>query len=203
METLGEDMGYLCFPCVFTNNGAYPRYKQFHKHFKFKSMSVKIVKSKNQVIFEKTKKEGLLCLALEESKLSTGLDAFQNNSFGSTSRKVAFVFATQEQFNAIFASEGVAPEAGTELRGRIQVIEGTTPVNAKDPLVGIKYPNAAARTAKMPCTIGGAPIYRKSMYDPSGETKDILVAHDNGAAISAFVVNMNKANAGMPSAVTA
>lgn len=68
---------------------------------------------------------------------------------------------------------------GQQLPGRIRTIETLTPVNPEDLQQGLKL----AGPTNVVCKIEGKPIYRLQEYDPSGESKDVLIAHDNKAEI--------------------
>lgn len=153
-------------------------------------MSVKIIESKNKRVFEPTKKEGLLCLAVEEVQPNAALSL--DGKFAQTqARRIAFIFRTKEQFDAIFQAMKVTPAAGTELPGIVAIKEQLEPFSANNPTNGIKYPNAAAKAAGLMCTANGKPIYRDTFYTTDESVEDILVAHDNGAQIQEFVKNMN------------
>ena len=65
--------------------------------------------------------------------------------------------------------------AGQELEGNIQVKESMEPFNTKYPENDLKK---AGETGII-CTLGGSPIYRKTVYDPTGSKADVLVQHDN------------------------
>lgn len=174
-------------------------------------MSVKIIESKNKRIFEPTKKEGLLCLAVEEVQAPVNLSL--DSKFAQTqSRRIAFIFRTQEQFDAIFKAMGVTPTAGTELPGKVVVKEQLEPLSATNPMNGIKYPNAAAKAQGLMCVVYkkdaagnnvidpttgkpvGQPVYRDTFYTSDETVQDTLVQHDNGAQIQEFVRTMNAGN---------
>lgn len=153
---------------------------------------VKIIKSKDGNVFQPTKKPGLLCLAVEEiqEKVTASLDSkFAVNQ----SRRIAFIFRSQEQFNEIFTAMGKTAAEGLELPGIVVVKEQLTPFSATNPTQGIKYPNAAARTANLACTVSGAPVYRDTLYTTDETMEDTLVEHDNKAQIQEFVRTMNAA----------
>lgn len=151
---------------------------------------VKIIESKNGRIFEPTKREGLMCLAVEEIQPNAELSL--DGKFAQTqSRRIAFIFRSQEQFKAIFEAMNVTPVAGAELDGVVAIKEQLEPFSATNPTQGIKYPNAAAKAAGLACTVGGQPIYRDTFFTTDEDTEDILVPHDNGAQIQEFVRNMN------------
>lgn len=153
-------------------------------------MSVKIIESKNKRIFEPTKKEGLLCLAVEE--VQEAKSATLDGKFAQTqSRRIAFIFRTKEQFDQIFAAMNVVPAAGAVLPGIVSIKEQLEPFSATNPTNGIKYPNAAAKAAGLACTVSGKPVYRDTFYTTDETTDDILIPHDNGAQIQEFVKNMN------------
>ena len=139
----------------------------------------------------------LMVMAVEESIAApTGFGAIKDGYMVRQQRKIAFVTATQEQFDAIFKAEGITPAGGVELPGVIQVIEQLTPFSATNPESGIKYPNAEMKKLGKACTVNGAPVYRKTTWLPDGDetVQDILVPHDNGAQIQEFIRSMNAAN---------
>lgn len=71
-------------------------------------------------------------------------------------------------------------KAGEELEGKIIVKESLTPFNKENPDGDLKL----AGESKVPCTIGGQPIYRKSFY-VTDNSVDELIAHDNTDEIKA------------------
>ncbi len=62
-----------------------------------------------------------------------------------------------------------------------------TPVSATDSALGIKYPNAAAKDARLACMVADEPVYRRAYYTPNMDEQDVMVAHDNNADIKAFM----------------
>jgi len=156
-------------------------------------MSVKIIESKNKNVFEPTKKAGLLCLAVEEIQADAAL-SLDGKFANQQSRRIAFIFRSQEQFDAIFKAMNVEPKAGAVLDGIVSIKEQLEPFSATNPMNGIKYPNAAAKAAGLACTVAGKPVYRDTFYTTDENTEDILVPHDNGTQIQEFVKNMNASN---------
>ncbi len=155
-------------------------------------MSVKIITSKKGNIFEPTKKEGLMCLAVEEIQAAT--DKTLDGKFANAqSRRIAFIFRTKEQFDAIFADMKVTPVADTVLAGIVQVKEQLVPFSLTNPTNGIKYPNAAAKATGIACTVQGKSVYRDTIYTTDETAEDVLVPHDNNTQIQEFVRNMNAA----------
>lgn len=168
-------------------------------------MSVKIIASKNNNVFEPTAKYatngGLLMLAIEEvDETPQGFTSFRSTGFVERkARRIAFLKATQAQFDTIFKTEGVVPAAGATLPGIIAITETLTPINAKDPMQGLKTYNEAARKAGKFCTTQGKPIYRITEWFPEagdrtadmGDFADVLIAHDNQNELAQFVGTMN------------
>lgn len=70
---------------------------------------------------------------------------------------------------------------GQSLPGKIVVCEDVEPFNEANPEKDLKV----AGDTGIICTIGGQPIYRKTMYTESAEATDSLIAHDNKDAITA------------------
>jgi len=71
--------------------------------------------------------------------------------------------------------QGAGFYAGQELPGRIVVTESLEPFNSKNPERDYKV---AGNTGIL-CTLGGAPIYRKTTYTMSSNAEDTLIKHDN------------------------
>lgn len=65
--------------------------------------------------------------------------------------------------------------AGQELSGKILINESTEPFNKKSPERDLKI----AGETGIVCTVGGAPIYRKTVYTASSNAEDTLIKHDN------------------------
>lgn len=96
----------------------------------------------------------------------------KNGNFLKPTKISALVSMSEEDFNA-------APiAAGTDLGGRIRIIESTTQELGAQPKL--------AGDSQVPCTLGGKQIFRKTEWDLSGEA-DVLVAHDNSEAIKAAI----------------
>ena len=70
---------------------------------------------------------------------------------------------------------------GKAIEGKIQVLESMEPFNTKDPANDIKK----AGDTGIVLTVGGAPIYRKTVWDPTGSKVDTHVQHDNKAELRA------------------
>ena len=77
-----------------------------------------------------------------------------------------------------------AYKEGMEIKGNVVVIETTDSELAKSR--GYQAKMAGSKENAIPCTIGGAQIYRGTEFDASCTKEDVLIAHDNGAAISAL-----------------
>ena len=77
--------------------------------------------------------------------------------------------------------QGLSFFAGQEVDGKIQIKESLEPFSQKAPDRDLKK---AGETGII-CTQGGAPIYRKTVYDMSGSKKDVFVQHDNVAELRA------------------
>lgn len=64
--------------------------------------------------------------------------------------------------------------AGKQFDGRVRIIETT-----EAGLPGFKAKMAGSGTDAQPCLLGGAQIYRKTEFDPTGKLQDELIQHDN------------------------
>ncbi len=65
--------------------------------------------------------------------------------------------------------------AGKELSGKICIQESLEPFSSKNPDRDLKVAGATG----IVCTQGGSPIYRKTVYDPTGSKADRFEQHDN------------------------
>ena len=63
---------------------------------------------------------------------------------------------------------------GQNLPGKIQIVESTTPTNANDLTQDQKVNPQSGEVL----TVGGLPIYRKSVYTTDVNLEDVLVQHD-------------------------
>ena len=77
--------------------------------------------------------------------------------------------------------QGLEFFTGQEVDGKIQIKEQLEPFSTKSPERDLKK---AGETGII-CTQGGAPIYRKTVYDMSDSKKDTFVQHDNVAELRA------------------
>lgn len=68
---------------------------------------------------------------------------------------------------------------GTELPGKIIVVESLTPLNDKDPDRDLKI----AGSTNVICRIDDQPIYRQTYYSNNPEAYDILISHNNSEEI--------------------
>jgi len=84
--------------------------------------------------------------------------------------------------------------AGQELEGNIQVKESMEPFSKKYPENDLKK----AGETGIVCTVGGEPIYRKTIYDMTGSKADTLVQHDNVAELRAAYNAQNSNGAMQP-----
>ena len=84
---------------------------------------------------------------------------------------------------------------GTLLPGRIVTQDTLTPPNVADPTQNLKYISAAAREAKIACTLDDQPIYQERYWDPTNTQVDITLPHNNDvvALVAAKAVKANSA----------
>jgi len=67
-----------------------------------------------------------------------------------------------------------------KIPGRIIIKESLTPFSSNDPDRDLKV----AGETGIVCSVNGQPIYRKTFFVGNVSAEDVLVAHDNGNAIS-------------------
>ena len=70
---------------------------------------------------------------------------------------------------------------GQDLPGKICIKESLEPFNSKNPDRDLKV---AGETGII-CTVEGSPIYRKTVWDPTGSKAETFVQHDNVEELSA------------------
>lgn len=83
-------------------------------------------------------------------------------------------------------------KAGTELPGRIRVVETTDVERAKKE--GFKPKMAGSGENAQPCLLDGAQIYRKTEYDSTGSLADEIIRHNNeivGTSVKAGASSLN------------
>lgn len=111
---------------------------------------------------------------------------FNEQGFMRLGKRVAFIAGTVSDLRAFNLSDG------QELPGQIVIREQIEPLDATNPEAGMKYPNSAAKEAELVCVVDGEPVYRKVFYTPDMTKQDILVQHDNGDEIRAFMDRQKK-----------
>jgi len=87
-------------------------------------------------------------------------------------------------------------KAGTELPGRIVVVESTTPFNPKAPEKDLKV----AGSTGIVCMLGNEPIYRKNAYKSDASATDSTIEHTNGEEIRAAYAATRSNSAVTPNA---
>ncbi len=90
-------------------------------------------------------------------------------------------------------------KAGTLLAGHIVTEDSLVAPNPTNPVQDLKYISAAARDAKVPCTIDDQPIYQTHYWDPTGTVQNTVIHHNNDvvAIVTGMVGSSNKPNAGI------
>jgi len=79
-------------------------------------------------------------------------------------------------------------DTAKSLDGNIVVRESTTPFNMSNPEADLKV---AGDTGVILCTENGEPIYRITIYDPTGSLKDVIIPHYNGDEIREALNNID------------
>lgn len=75
--------------------------------------------------------------------------------------------------------------AGTEMSGKIVRLESLTQEQGYQPKMG--------GDSGVACTVNGQPIFQTTKLDSTGLESDVLIAHDNGAEISAAIAEQAQA----------
>jgi hypothetical protein len=157
-------------------------------------MSVKIICSRNNNVFEKTASfatnGGLVILAVQNIYDNRKrLKEYKIHPAVNKNKPIAFLVATQAQFDEVFKNEGITPLVGAQLPGVVVVTESLNPPYSKDPTRHIKYPNAAAKAKGIKYMLGNKPIYRTTEWYPDEKTApdDIFIQHDNQKEIDGYI----------------
>jgi hypothetical protein len=80
--------------------------------------------------------------------------------------------------------------AGQMLDGKIIIQESLEPFNEKTPERDLKI----AGETGIVCTLGGLPIYRKTIMSFNNSENDTLIKHDNVDQLRAAYANTSKSN---------
>jgi hypothetical protein len=80
--------------------------------------------------------------------------------------------------------------SGQQLDGKIVVQESLEPFNKKTPERDLKI----AGDTGVVCSIGGLPIYRKTVWSLDATVQDTLIKHDNVEQLRNAYANASKAN---------
>ena len=80
--------------------------------------------------------------------------------------------------------------AGQMLDGKIVIQESLEPFNEKTPELDLKI----AGETGIVCTLGGLPIYRKTIMSFNNSENDTLIKHDNVDQLRAAYANTSKSN---------
>lgn len=88
--------------------------------------------------------------------------------------------------------KGIGFTAGQKLDGTIHIVESMEPFNAENPEADLKV----AGETGISCTLGGAPIYRKTFYTEDLSVQDVLISHDNTEDIKAAYAELEKSEEG-------
>ena len=80
--------------------------------------------------------------------------------------------------------------SGQQLDGKIVVQESLEPFNKKTPERDLKI----AGDTGVVCSIGGLPIYRKTVWSLDATAQDTLIKHDNVEQLRNAYANASKAN---------
>ena len=109
--------------------------------------------------------------------------AFAHNNGGVKRGQSALVSMTVEAWEK---SQKYYKE-GMEIPGNVRIVESTTQDKGFQPKL--------AGANGTPCLLGGAQIYRKTEFDPTGKLEDVTLAHDNVIAGSNATVVAAEGNA--------
>ena len=85
---------------------------------------------------------------------------------------------------------------GQEVQGKICIKESLEPFNSKNPDRDLKI----AGETGIVCTVEGSPIYRKTVWDPTGTKEETFVQHDNVEELRAAYEASKQATAMKPNA---
>jgi len=134
-----------------------------------------------QIIFANEK--GNTSIRLNQSKAEV-----TQQGFVKLSNRVFYVKGSKEELQALGWNKD------TQLTGNLVVQESLEPFNKSNP----DYDFKVVPGTGVICTVDGEPIYRRTIWDPTGNVTDTFIAHDNKEEIMAALAQRDSNSAIIP-----
>lgn len=134
-----------------------------------------------QIIFANEK--GNTSIRLNQSKAEV-----TQQGFVKLSNRVFYVKGSKEELQALGWNKD------TQLTGNLVVQESLEPFNKSNP----DYDFKVVPGTGVICTVDGEPIYRRTIWDPTGNVTDTFIAHDNKEEIMAALAQRDSNTAIIP-----
>lgn len=134
-----------------------------------------------QIIFANEK--GNTSIRLNQSRAEV-----TQQGFVKLSNRVFYVKGSKEELQALGWNKD------TQLTGNLVVQESLEPFNKSNP----DYDFKVVPGTGVICTVDGEPIYRRTLWDPTGNVTDTFIAHDNKEEIMAALAQRDSNSAIMP-----
>ena len=134
-----------------------------------------------QIIFANEK--GNTSIRLNQSRAEV-----TQQGFVKLSNRVFYVKGSKEELQALGWNKD------TQLTGNLVVQESLEPFNKSNP----DYDFKVVPGTGVICTVDGEPIYRRTIWDPTGNVTDTFIAHDNKEEIMAALAQRDSNSAIIP-----
>ena len=134
-----------------------------------------------QIIFANEK--GNTSIRLNQSRAEV-----TQQGFVKLSNRVFYVKGSKEELQALGWNKD------TQLTGNLVVQESLEPFNKSNP----DYDFKVVPGTGVICTVDGEPIYRRTLWDPTGNVTDTFIAHDNKEEIMAALAQRDSNSAIIP-----
>ena len=118
-------------------------------------------------------------IRVEETSVSHGADGWARKT-----TKSALIKGTVSDLKEFGYSNG------QKISGQVVIVESLEPTNPSN----LEQDAKIAGDSGVPCTLGGAQIYRTGLYTTNPEATDTLIAHDNSEAIKSAQAELAGAN---------
>lgn len=106
-------------------------------------------------------------------RLNQSVATVDDRGFVKASNRVFYVKGSKEDLQALGWNKD------TKLKGNLVIQESLEPFNKSNP----DYDFKVVPGTGVICTLDGEPIYRRTIWDPTGNVEDTFIQHDNKAEI--------------------
>lgn len=121
-------------------------------------------------------------------RLNQSVATVDERGFVKASNRVFYVKGSKEDLQALGWNKD------TKLKGNLVIQESLEPFNKSNP----DYDFKVVPGTGVICTLDGEPIYRRTIWDPTGNLEDTFIQHDNKAEILEALAMRDSAQAIAP-----